>query len=314
MPMGDKYIDLTRHLEYCGQDEIEMTFEQVANIVGGLPNAAYDHPASWSNGGYSSLSWGWLNAGFVASVRFKKRVVIFSKGDPAKERNSKPRSHRRASLDIDVAIKNIRKFHSTSVEGTYTRFRSWEHCHKAFRENASKLQKADYLSLHLAWYLASWGMLRNSFLLNMDYRVHIPVVQIILSGRYDALFADEHSPDLIPLIMKLSHEIKEAYGDKPASDTLITKIILGVYGCAPAYDRYFRNAAVKYNVCSGSWNENSLRAVWQYYEEHKEPLEKIRREMRLDGGLYPPMKLMDMCLWQIGFDEDSAKESDLDQE
>ena len=36
----------------------------------------------------------------------------------------------------------------------------------------------DYLSLQLAFYLASWGMYRgSSFLIQKDYRVHIPVVR-----------------------------------------------------------------------------------------------------------------------------------------
>lgn len=39
----------------------------------------------------------------------------------------------------------------------------------------------DYLSLQLAYYLASWGMLRgSSFLLWKDYKIHIPMVKEML--------------------------------------------------------------------------------------------------------------------------------------
>ena len=45
---------------------------------------------------------------------------------------------------------------------------SWRHCYKAFYENRNKTdeQTLDYLSLHLAFYLASWRIYRgSSFLL-----------------------------------------------------------------------------------------------------------------------------------------------------
>lgn len=44
------------------------------------------------------------------------------------------------------------------------------------------------MSLQLAFYLASWGMYRgSSFLLQKDYRVHIPVVKELLQKKYDVL-------------------------------------------------------------------------------------------------------------------------------
>ena len=47
MPLGDKYVDLTRYLQNCGLNTVSLSFEQVSNIVGGLPAAAYKYPASW---------------------------------------------------------------------------------------------------------------------------------------------------------------------------------------------------------------------------------------------------------------------------
>lgn len=47
----------------------------------------------------------------------------------------------------------------------------------------------DYLSLQLAFYLASWGMYRgSSFLLQKDYKIYIPVVEEVLKSKYDILF------------------------------------------------------------------------------------------------------------------------------
>ena len=47
----------------------------------------------------------------------------------------------------------------------------------------------DYLSLQLAFYLASWGMYRgSSFLLQKDYKVHEAVVKELLDSKYNCLF------------------------------------------------------------------------------------------------------------------------------
>ena len=42
-----------------------------------------------------------------------------------------------------------------------------------------------------------------------------------------------------------------------------------------------------------------------YYEEHNDRLEEVRRGFVADGLTYPQMKLLDMGFWQIGFEEDS---------
>ena len=70
---------------------------------------------------------------------------------------------------------------------------AWEHCYSHFiKARGSKEVDYDYLSLQLAFYLASWGMYRgSSFLLQKDYRVHIPVVKELLSEKYDALVGIE---------------------------------------------------------------------------------------------------------------------------
>ena len=159
--------------------------------------------------------------------------------------------------------------------------------------------------------MASWGMLRGgSFLLKMDYLVHKPLVEAVLSGKYDLLFQDRHGSHMVPLTMEFSKEIHNAYGRRTLTDTFVTKIILGIFGCTPAYDRFFKHAARKLKVCSGSFNENSLKALWRYYEEHNQALEALRAELLIVGQRYTPMKLLDMCLFQIGVDELGQEEDE----
>lgn len=93
-------------------------------------------------------------------------------------------------MSAEYAIHLISDYFNETVKDTHGRYMSWRHCYKAFYENRNKTdeQTLDYLSLHLAFYLASWGMYRgSSFLLQKDYKVHIPVVKIIQEEKYNPL-------------------------------------------------------------------------------------------------------------------------------
>ncbi len=72
--------------------------------------------------------------------------------------------------------KRILSFHHQLQSDNNHRYKSWEHCFKYFSQG--KLDE-DIACLHLAFYLASWGMYRgSSFLLWKDYLVHREVVQL----------------------------------------------------------------------------------------------------------------------------------------
>lgn len=86
----------------------------------------------------------------------------------------------------------------------------------------------------------------------------MPVVRLLTSERighlYNLSIDALCSAGTIDEIMALCDEIVAAYRKKTrqddldrgktASDTLVTKILLGTLGCAPAYDRYFRQALI----------------------------------------------------------------------
>ena len=73
-------------------------------------------------------------------------------------------------------MKNIVKEYIAKCNKNH-RYLSWEHCYEAFGNPNNSI---DYLALHLAFYLASWGMYRGSTeLLQKDYKIHIPVVEYI---------------------------------------------------------------------------------------------------------------------------------------
>lgn len=90
---------------------------------------------------------------------------------------------------VDLIIKSSTEFYNDLKVDENGRYRSWEHCYSHFiKARGSQEIDYDYLSLQLAFYLASWGMYRgSSFLLQKDYKVHIPVVKELLSEKYDVL-------------------------------------------------------------------------------------------------------------------------------
>lgn len=94
---------------------------------------------------------------------------------------------------VELIIQSSTTFYSQLKGDPNGRFRSWEHCYKQFHDARNNPNAdIDYLSLHLAFYLASWGMYRgSSFLLQKDYRIHIIVIKEILKEKYDPLFGIE---------------------------------------------------------------------------------------------------------------------------
>ena len=233
------------------------------------------------------------------------------------------KQEKKATLRCEEAVQLIKDYFNETVIDEHGRYLSWRHCYKAFGENRNKTdeQTIDYLCLHLAFYLASWGMLRgSSFLLQKDYKVHTPIVRMIQEERYNPLFGISArnlcKEENLFLLEEIGNRIKEAYAKElpakegvinNATETLITKILLGTLGCVPAYDRYYIDAVKKHKVSSGQYNSTSVKGVATYYCDHKEEFEALRMELSKCGVEYPPMKLMDMCFWQAAYVDDMKK-------
>ena len=224
---------------------------------------------------------------------------------------------------IDELICAAQTFYDDARANENGRSRSWEHCYRVFRDARTDTSPDyDYLSLHLAFYLASWGMYRGScFILQKDYKVHTPIVKEILKPEYDCLFglacADVRKSEIQMKLKTVYGNIAEHFGPirdqvagravpSPVSPILITKILMGTLGCVPAYDRFFVDGIKKHKVTTQEYSLESVRKLAKFYEEHNDRLEEARRGMRTDDLIYPQMKLLDMGFWQIGFEKDAA--------
>ena len=208
----------------------------------------------------------------------------------------------------------IQKYLNGILSHATHRYRSWDYCFNAFSEQ----EDLKNLPLHLAFYLASWGMYRGSSgLLQKNHSVHNKAVEIINSEKYKNLRcseANEMNRGLIPLLMNIKKDLANHYRSIPftkdeeekyisPTDTLISKILLGTLGCVPAFDRYFNDGLRIENAKTINFDENSLNEIFDFIDNNKSDIIQFQKVIKQKtNSYYPVMKIIDMYFWQIGFD------------
>jgi hypothetical protein len=217
-------------------------------------------------------------------------------------------------MDIKANVKRFMEGEGKS-RGRYPNERnaSFDYCYnyfQSFRENglresmASK-ENLQISCLQLAFYLASWGMLRGSaFLLEKSARHYQPLVELFAT--FDAEIWEVDVEDYNDarsrrLLLRCKEEIATALGksNKP-SDILISKIMLGVFGNVPAFDENFKKG-----FKLSSLVEKSLSSIFTFYDGNRSVIDSISIPT-LDfwtgqptNRLYTRAKIIDM----IGFTE-----------
>jgi len=217
----------------------------------------------------------------------------------------------------DIGTK-ILKFY-TQLDGDENhRYKSWEHCYKYFIQDKTIVDTA---CLQMAFYLASWGMYRgSSFLLWKDYLIHKEVVEHLLKNKQlqKLNFTDttnEEIEEIFDLILWVKNwyqnNIHFVNGKKKkinVTDTLATKIILGALGCVPAYDRYFIDGIRNKGLSYSGLKPNNFFSVINFYKENRNSFSYANNEILKRSNVnYPPMKLVDMYFWEIGYELDNKK-------
>jgi hypothetical protein len=202
---------------------------------------------------------------------------------------------------MNFVYETILKFYQEIEKSPHHRYKSWEHCYQYF---CSKDPDPNLASLHLAFYLASWGMYRgSSFLLDWDYAIHRPVVDRLLSSGkalqgIGVLKIEKEINTIFDLITWISKQYEEA-----PTTTLVTKILLGTLACVPAYDQYFiRGLRLSGLSYSGLKRSNFVKLLsFVKKPENLAQFETAQRQIEKVGGVgYPIMKLVDMYFWELG--------------
>ena len=146
---------------------------------------------------------------------------------------------------------DVQSFIENFMKQENPRYDSFDYCYGYFQNNKQNLTKDMEKSCMALWsYLASWGMLRGSSVLLQkgNYKVlenTINVIQDCFDDKKELpKIKDDSRQDYVDKVDKLFTKIKNSIKlDKDKqynpSNTLVTKIILGVFGEFPALDQYF---------------------------------------------------------------------------
>jgi hypothetical protein len=191
------------------------------------------------------------------------------------------------------------------------RYASFDYCFNYFqeaRENSETafLARDDQLELsclHLGFYLASWGMMRGSGGLHRrSLRELAPVVRTIadeppMSWELDV---PGYSETGIDAVLALSGRIEKAYTIS-ASPILVSKTMLGVFGCVPAFDRFFR-----IGFGSATLRRQTLGRISDFYKVNESALDAVQIRTldfvtRQDTArCYTQAKIIDMIFFEEG--------------
>ncbi len=176
------------------------------------------------------------------------------------------------------------------------RYASFDYCYNYFYSfypnNISNIASKDNIQtscFQLGFYLASWGMFRGrSKLLQKSVKYFEPLIKWISNADKEScvdkeLCADKElweidvdsyedkdkdkNKDNFQKIIDAAHEIRDVLRDDELNptDTLVTKIMLGVFGNIPALDTYFSKSFGVRTV-----NEKGLNRIYKFYSQNKE--------------------------------------------
>ena len=160
--------------------------------------------------------------------------------------------------------------------------------------------------MQIGFFLASWGMLRgSSFLLNKSVKHYENLIKLISKSSCNPIWnidVDNYNKDKnLEVLLDYGDRIAKNLSDgdnENVTDTLKTKIILGVFGSVPALDTYNKKAL---NV--HSFSRKNLKKINEFYVKNKDKIDSIKintidyyTEKETDR-LYSKAKIVDM----IGF-------------
>lgn len=197
------------------------------------------------------------------------------------------------------------------------RYTSFDYCYNYFLTTEDLKKDIEKSCLTLGFYLASWGMFRgSSFLLQKSIKHFQPAILYIatLEKSIWEIDINRYSEENIRTIIHIYDEIKGLLILNGNTDlTLITKLLLGVFGFIPAFDQYFCDTfrqIYKDKKCGfRKVNIKSLNYLKDFYENNKLVIDRLAEETFTTDFLsenktkinYPKAKIVDMFGFQLGY-------------
>jgi len=202
------------------------------------------------------------------------------------------------------------------------RYASFDYCFRYFQSFKSKKDIAkdknlEMSCLQLGFYLASWGMLRGSgILLQKSIPFYKEIIKIIAedSGNIWNIDVNNYSKNNnIDNLRGIYKKFAKCIPDGKNKIIIITKILLGVFGCCPAFDNYFCYTFRKFygNKCKfRSFNPEALETIHIFYNDNNNLINVYRKNSKVldfqngkDKNLrYTRAKVIDMIGFQYGLD------------
>jgi hypothetical protein len=197
------------------------------------------------------------------------------------------------------------------------RYTSFDYCYNHFKQTKDLTQDMEKSCLTLAFYLASWGMLRgSSFLLQKSARHYQSAIEYIngLDKSYWGIDVDSYSEENMEKILDVYANLRRKLiqNDKTTHLTLITKVALGVFGFIPAYDQYFVKSfkeLFKKEKCGFSvLNKTSLTCIKTFYDHNQDEIDRLANSTFTTDFTtgnktiitYPKAKIIDMYGFTAG--------------
>lgn len=197
------------------------------------------------------------------------------------------------------------------------RYASYDFCYLYFQTNRGNLGGVNMETscMHLWSYLASWGMLRGSSSLLKcspsilkDLIAYLDNIKDSIVWTVDVdTYTLNSNEEIIRVYNKIADILKQSIKNvlnSPSKEvkvsvTLITKIMLGVFGCVPAFDQYFYSSFHKRYEGFGKLGTKELSCLKEFYEEYKFELDSFQIQVLDFSGnntdlLYKKAKLIDM--------------------
>ncbi len=216
----------------------------------------------------------------------------------------------------------VQDLYTKSEMQAFHRYKSMIYCFKFFQNNVigkkPDEKTFDLAALNLAMYLASWGMYRgSSFLLRCNYKVFIDLIKNICKYKFDPYNIEKNDQQQIVECFKdIEEYLKEkkleySEREKPTEKigtTLITKIMLGMFGITPAFDKYFVLGLAKHKKLGFVKNwfnktdkfELTYTKLMDFYKDNKAIITKLSETTVTDGCKIPPMRVIDIYFWKLG--------------
>ena len=210
-------------------------------------------------------------------------------------------------MKIDNLEKHIEEFkNKTDVTDRYT---SFDYCYNYFKNTKDLTIDIEKSCLVLGFYLASWGMFRgSSFLIQKSVKHFQKLIEYYSTLEKDiwCIDVDNYSRENNYKIVEIYNETKEKiifYSNSHM--TLTTKILLGVFGFIPAYDKYFCKSfnEIFKNRCGFSvMNIKSLNCLKEFYDANKTIIDNLANNTYTTDFItgqktnitYPKAKIIDM--------------------